>query len=67
MTPIVPIHEVVGRNVTQYSDADDANLVSQLGPENLNRTVHAGEPTIIACGHNDSSLFDDVTSILSGN
>ena len=35
---VAPIHEVVGANVTRYSDVTDVELVNQLGPENLDRT-----------------------------
>ena len=52
--------------MVQYSNADDAGLVTQLGPENLNHTISSGEPSFVTCGQEDSSQFDDVTSTLSG-
>ena len=67
MLSVTPLHEVVGRNVTQYANVTDPEQVFQLGPENLDRTTNSGEPDYLDCSQGQHSAFSDVTSTLTGN
>ena len=58
---------MVGLNLTQYSSAQDSELVSNLGPDNLNLTISADDPKLVTCDSANLSLFDDVTAALPGN
>ena len=63
----LPIHEVVGRNVTKYSGMADPDLVSQLGPENLHLSTSTAEPDYLTDSSTVTGSFDTDTSTLSGN
>ena len=62
-----PIHEVVGRNVTRYSGVTDLDLVTNLGPDQLDSTTRTVPLDPVDSFNSSDNSFTAVTSTLSGN
>ena len=58
---------MVGRNVTRYSGVSDLDLVTNLGPDQLDSTTRTAPLESVNSFDSSDNSFTTVTSSLTGN